>query len=114
MNADNIAVLDKGRLVEQGTHDSLVRAEGVYSSLVARQISRAANTLQQEAEGVQPSGGPVDIDTLMDELEGKKTGKTGGGGGGGNGQGNGDDTNADGGSEARKRRGGGRGGRGRR
>lgn len=37
------------------------------------QISRAANTLQQEAEGVQPSGGPVDIDTLMDELEGKGT-----------------------------------------
>ncbi|CAB1110551.1 ABC [Ectocarpus sp. CCAP 1310/34] len=113
MNADNIAVLDKGRLVEQGTHDSLVRAGGVYSSLVARQISRAANTLQQEAEGVQPSGGPVDIDTLMDELEGKETGKAGGGGGGGNGQGNGGDTNADVGGETRKRRGGGRGGRGR-
>lgn len=41
--------------------------------LTGQQISRAANTLQQETEGVQPSGGPVDIDTLMDELEGKAT-----------------------------------------
>lgn len=39
MNADNIAVMDKGRLVEQGTHDSLMGMGGVYSSLVARQVS---------------------------------------------------------------------------
>ena len=38
MNADNIAVMDKGRLVEQGTHDNLMEAGGVYSSLVARQV----------------------------------------------------------------------------
>lgn len=152
MNADNIAVMDKGRLVEQGTHDSLLGIGGVYSSLVARQVllhnlcsigfldcvddacaplvceyhaivtlkhgrafyrrhldrvflpspaagrslsfsdsdsrfyppppcsscsrliclqvSRAANTLQQESQGTSSSGGPADIDTLMDELEG--------------------------------------------
>lgn len=35
------------------------------------QISRAANTLQQETDGGAPSGGPADIDTLMDELEGE-------------------------------------------
>ncbi|CAM9535738.1 unnamed protein product, partial [Hapterophycus canaliculatus] len=40
MNADNIAVMDKGRLVEQGTHDSLMGIGGVYSSLVARQVFR--------------------------------------------------------------------------
>lgn len=45
MNADNIAVLDKGRLVEQGTHDSLVRAGGVYSSLVARQVKRRLSSV---------------------------------------------------------------------
>lgn len=38
MNADNIAVMDKGLLVEQGTHDSLMGIGGVYSSLVARQV----------------------------------------------------------------------------
>lgn len=38
MNADNIAVMDKGRLVEQGTHDNLMGMGGVYSSLVARQV----------------------------------------------------------------------------
>lgn len=38
MNADNIAVMDKGLLVEQGTHDNLMEAGGVYSSLVARQV----------------------------------------------------------------------------
>eukprot|EP00903_Cladosiphon_okamuranus_P007815 g7561.t1 len=119
MKADNIAVMDKGRLVEQGTHDNLMEAGGVYSSLVARQISRAANTLQQETQGGPSSGGPADIDTLMDELEGKKadTGRGedfggnghGKGGGGGRGGGGGDG----GGGGTRKRRGGNGGGRGR-
>ena len=40
-------------------------------SLDVLQISRAANTLQQETEGAPSSGGPADIDTLMDELEGE-------------------------------------------
>ena len=34
---DRIFVLDAGRLVEQGTHDELVRAGGVYASLWAEQ-----------------------------------------------------------------------------
>lgn len=38
VNADNIAVLDKGRCIEQGTHDKLIAMGGVYSSLVARQV----------------------------------------------------------------------------
>ena len=45
MNADNIAVMDKGRLVEQGTHDNLMEAGGVYSSLVARQVFTHLPTL---------------------------------------------------------------------
>lgn len=39
MNAQNIAVMDKGMCIEQGTHDSLMRDGGVYSSLVARQVN---------------------------------------------------------------------------
>lgn len=35
--ADNILVLDEGRLVEQGTHEELIRLGGVYAGMVERQ-----------------------------------------------------------------------------
>ncbi|MDE0670404.1 MAG: ABC transporter ATP-binding protein [Caldilineaceae bacterium] len=37
-NADTILVLDKGRLVEVGSHDDLVRDQGLYSHLCALQF----------------------------------------------------------------------------
>jgi len=36
-NADKIVVLDGGRIVEQGTHDSLIAKQGRYAELVAMQ-----------------------------------------------------------------------------
>lgn len=36
-NADNIVVMAKGRIVEQGKHDDLIKAQGVYQSLVQAQ-----------------------------------------------------------------------------
>jgi ATP-binding cassette subfamily B protein len=37
-NADNIIVLEKGELVEQGTHEDLTRARGPYYQLVKNQL----------------------------------------------------------------------------
>lgn len=37
-NADNIVVLDNGQVVEQGTHDQLIRSRGKYYSLIKNQL----------------------------------------------------------------------------
>jgi len=35
--ADSILVLDRGRIVEQGSHDELVASKGAYYELVSKQ-----------------------------------------------------------------------------
>ena len=40
--ADSIAVLDRGRLVEQGSHEELLTAGGLYARLVGRQLAAAS------------------------------------------------------------------------
>ena len=40
--ADRIVVMDKGRIVEQGTHDELTRAGGLYARLAALQFDERA------------------------------------------------------------------------
>lgn len=42
MEADQILVLDNGRIVERGTHEELVDAKGLYADLYARQDLSAA------------------------------------------------------------------------
>ena len=37
-NADNIVVLDKGRVIEQGTHGELIRNHSAYYSLIKNQL----------------------------------------------------------------------------
>ena len=37
MNADKIAVIDKGRVLEEGNHEELVKLGGVYATLVNKQ-----------------------------------------------------------------------------
>lgn len=40
--ADSIAVLDRGRVVEQGSHDELIARQGVYAAMFAVQAERFA------------------------------------------------------------------------
>ena len=35
-NADNIIVLDEGRIVQQGTHEELIKEEGIYKNFVGQ------------------------------------------------------------------------------
>ena len=41
-DADTIVVLNEGRVVEQGTHQSLIRSAGLYQRLVAHQLAGGA------------------------------------------------------------------------
>jgi ATP-binding cassette subfamily B protein len=38
-DADTIIVMDKGRIVEQGSHDNLMQSQGVYFSLYNSQFA---------------------------------------------------------------------------
>ena len=44
VDADEILVVDEGRVVERGTHDALVGAGGLYAELYETQYARAATT----------------------------------------------------------------------
>jgi ATP-binding cassette subfamily B protein len=41
LSCDRILVLDQGRIVEQGTHDSLVKLGGLYARLATLQFNAA-------------------------------------------------------------------------
>ena len=60
VHADAILVLDKGRLVEQGTHAELIAKEGLYASLWSRQrqAERAREELAAALESAGPSASP--------------------------------------------------------
>jgi subfamily B ATP-binding cassette protein MsbA len=50
VNADVIAVIDKGTVAEQGTHAELLARGGIYAKLVGKQLVKQQNELKQGKE----------------------------------------------------------------
>lgn len=47
-------VIDKGQIVERGTHKDLLASEGVYKKLVLRQLSTSQGASVVDVEGFDP------------------------------------------------------------
>jgi ATP-binding cassette subfamily B protein len=55
VNADEILVLDEGRIVERGTHDALLRENGLYAGMWNRQrVAAEAEQRLREVESTDP------------------------------------------------------------
>ncbi|CAD7947713.1 unnamed protein product [Amoebophrya sp. A120] len=48
MNADQIAVVNGGKIVELGNHEKLCKKGGIYAKLVQRQMKRDANVIDEQ------------------------------------------------------------------
>mmetsp|Transcript_25775 Transcript_25775/g.38157 ORF Transcript_25775/g.38157 Transcript_25775/m.38157 type:complete len:207 (+) Transcript_25775:64-684(+) len=49
VNADQIAVVGEGRVVEMGTHDSLIEADGAYAALVKKQLAKRNSVVDADS-----------------------------------------------------------------
>jgi ATP-binding cassette subfamily B protein len=66
VHADNIIVLDKGQLIEQGTHGELMVRGGLYSSLWNRQ-RQAEKAREELAAALAQEGERIDGGHLKPE-----------------------------------------------
>ncbi len=66
-NADRIIVIDKGEVIEEGNHDSLMNAQGVYYNLVEKQ--NWCSTKQQKEEFEENKNEIINQIVLIDEHE---------------------------------------------
>ncbi|WP_107076410.1 ABC transporter ATP-binding protein, partial [Micromonospora sp. MH33] len=55
-DADLILMMEQGRIIEQGSHDQLLAADGAYARLYRSQFAGAA--IDEEAAAPLPAGGP--------------------------------------------------------
>jgi ATP-binding cassette subfamily B protein len=56
INADEILVLEKGKIAERGRHHELLEAKGIYANLWQRQrqVAEARQTLEDTGEILTP------------------------------------------------------------
>ncbi|KAF6834066.1 multidrug resistance protein 3 (p glycoprotein 3) [Colletotrichum plurivorum] len=72
--ADNIVVMNKGRIVEQGTHDGLLKQDGAYTRLVrAQNLSVSEDASVTETEGSEEESTPKDKMDLTKTLSRYRT-----------------------------------------
>ena len=62
-NADAIAVVGDGAILELGSHESLLAADGIYATLVRRQLSASANVISEDK--VDAAAQEFDVDQLI-------------------------------------------------
>lgn len=70
-HADNIVVMQEGRIVEQGTHDDLLEKQGAYHNLVEAQRI-AAEVKEQDERGLDSDhdeAGPLTKQPTVEEVE---------------------------------------------
>jgi ABC-type transport system involved in Fe-S cluster assembly fused permease/ATPase subunit len=70
IHADTILVLEKGQIVERGTHQSLLAAEGLYAGLWARQ--REAEEARRKLAEMVEAGALSPVDAKLDQGLGPK------------------------------------------
>ncbi|KAM5438481.1 putative ABC-type xenobiotic transporter [Microsporum ferrugineum] len=61
-DADNIAVIEMGSIIEQGTHDELMRKRGIYAGLVQSQKIRDKELIEETRVGISSSSKEGDRD----------------------------------------------------
>ncbi|KAH6867341.1 multidrug resistance protein [Thelonectria olida] len=69
-NADNIVVMDKGSIVEQGTHHSLLEADGAYARLVRAQDLSAKPDFDSDGS---TEGDQDDSAEMVEQTEAERT-----------------------------------------
>jgi ATP-binding cassette subfamily B protein len=76
VHADNILVLEKGHLVEQGTHAQLLAKNGLYAGLWNRQLqaAKAREELARRLEEAEEAGALRPADRLRSSAEVSESG----------------------------------------
>ena len=60
MNADKIAVVGDGLVREEGTHEELCAADGVYAGLVRKQLTKAQSVIHEKDADAAAANDTID------------------------------------------------------